>query len=345
MAGEVVFEVNGTEARPLVSTNLGSEGLFERQHLQQWALEYPALMGDDLLVITDEFDRWEDSAGNSIGDRLDVLAMDREGRPVVIELKRGAAPRLTDLQAVGYAAMVSRFSVDDLVKAHGSFLARQGQRLESDDVRAILSTHAQGKDLTDHLMRSPSIIILAESFTTTTTSSVVWLSEQGVDITLREFQLYRSGDQLVLTVSQVWPVPDIEDFTVRPRRQDAVAARDEQTFPEIEWTVEDLVLLRERLQGTRQEATVLAMLNGAVADGDLAISLDDLLAASGRSVAEVRSDLAHLTMITKADFGRRNWPVAVVGREYVFAAATAKAWREANQAVIAEGEGFTGDEG
>ena len=332
MAGENVFIVKDDSAEPLARTSLQEEGLWERHHLQQWALQYPELLGEGLYVVTDEFDRWEDASGQAVSDRLDVLALDPEGRPVVVELKRGPAPRLTDIQAVSYAAMVSRFTVDDLVQAHAAFLGRRGEPTEPDEVRALLSGHAGGKALSDHLLRSPAIVLVAESFAPAMTSSVVWLSEQGVDITLREFLLYRSGDGLLLTVSQTWPVRDVEEFTVKPRRQDADAVREERTFPSIPWSVDDLRALTTRLEGTKQESTVLAMLDLAVAAKDGRVSWQDVVAESERSLNQVRSDLAHLTMIAKADFGRENWPVTVNSRagtlSYVLDESTAAAWRE-----------------
>ena len=331
VTGESVFFVKGEAAQPLARTSLQAEGLWERHHLQQWALQYPDLLGENLYVITDEFDRWEDASGQAVADRLDVLALDPEGRPVVVELKRGPAPRLTDIQAVGYAAMVSRFTVEDLVEAHAAFLTRRGEPTETDEVRAILSGHAGGKKLSDHLLRSPAIVIVAESFAPAMTSSVVWLSEQGVDINLREFQLYRSGDGLLLTVSQTWPVRDVEEFTVRPRRQDADAVREERTFPSLPWTAEDLQALLTRLAGAKQEPTVLAMLDLATESDGRRVSWEDLVVRSGRTPAQVRSDLAHLTMIAKADFGRENWPATVNWRagelSYLMDEATADAWR------------------
>lgn len=331
MAGEAVFFVNDRQAEPLARTSLQVEGLWERNHLQQWSLQHPELLGEDLYVITDEFDRWESSSGQSVADRLDVLALDSEGRPVVVELKRGPAPRLTDMQAVGYAAMVSRFTVEDLVDAHAAFLAKRGEPTEPDEVRGILSGHAGGKSLSDHLLRSPAIVIVAESFAPAMTSSVVWLSEQGVDITLREIQLYRSEAGLLLTVSQTWPVRDVEEFTVKPRRQDAEAVREERSFPSVPWTDEDLRALLVRLEGTKQEPTVLAMLDLAAAAEPGRVTWEDLVAGSGRSLAQVRSDLAHLSMITKADFSRVNWPVTVTSSagvlNYAMDQATAQAWK------------------
>ena len=331
MAGEMVFFVNDKSAEPLTPTSLQAEQLWERHHLQEWSLQHPELLGEDLYVITDEFDRWESASGQSVADRLDVLTLDSEGRPVVVELKRGPAPRLTDLQAVGYAAMVSRFTVEDLVEAHSAFLARRGEPTEPDEVRQILSGHAGGKQLSDHLLRSPAIVIVAESFAPPMTASVVWLSEQGVDITLREVQLYRSEAGLLLTVSQTWPVRDVEEFTVRPRRQDAESVREERTYPSLPWTEEDLRGLLERIDGAKQEPTVLAMLDLAAAAEHGRVGWEELVERSGRTSNQVRSDLAHLTMIIKADFERENWPATVNWRAgvltYAMDAPTAGIWR------------------
>jgi hypothetical protein len=46
----------------------------------------------------------------------------------------------------------------------------------------------------------------------------VFLHENGLDITLMSIKAYRSPDGGVLvTVSQLWPPPDVEDFTISPR--------------------------------------------------------------------------------------------------------------------------------
>jgi hypothetical protein len=53
-------------------------------------------------------------------ERLDVLALDRTGRLIVAELKRDVAPDTVVVQALNYAAMVSRFNLDLLIEAYGA---------------------------------------------------------------------------------------------------------------------------------------------------------------------------------------------------------------------------------
>ena len=55
--------------------------VWERKHIQEWIRSHPEILGEDLLIVSMEFDRFEGSR-----DRLDLLAVDREGNLVVIEL-------------------------------------------------------------------------------------------------------------------------------------------------------------------------------------------------------------------------------------------------------------------
>lgn len=87
-------------------TNLN---LWERQHIEEWIRKAPDILGEDLLVVSAEFDRFSGSQ-----DRLDVLAVDRQGNLVVVEIKRDPYAGYADLQAIRYAAMVSAMTVEKL---------------------------------------------------------------------------------------------------------------------------------------------------------------------------------------------------------------------------------------
>lgn len=117
MAKEHLYTVSGSSATPAERTTLTEAGLLERQHLQEWVLSHPEILGEEVLVITFEFDRWMTGVGTATWERLVVLGLDRTGRLVVAELKRDRASDAVVVQALNYAAMVSRFSLDLLAEA------------------------------------------------------------------------------------------------------------------------------------------------------------------------------------------------------------------------------------
>lgn len=104
--------------------------IWERTHIEEWVRSNPEILGEDLLVLTSEFDRFVNSA-----DRLDILALDRNGNLVVIELKRDSAAGYADLQALRYAAMVSSMTIDKLLPYYIAYRKKHyGEQLsESED--------------------------------------------------------------------------------------------------------------------------------------------------------------------------------------------------------------------
>ena len=245
---ERVFTVTGSAATPAQPITLAEAGLRERSDLQEWVLAHPEILGAGVLVVTFDDDRWQGSGGARERDRLDVLGLGADGRLIVAELKRDRAPDTVEMQAIKYAAMASRFTEDTLVEQHARFLARDGAVVDPDAARQGLIDHAG--DLDPELLRRPRIVLVAGSFPPVVTATVVWLQEMGVDLTLQRVQAYRVFDEkTVVTVSQLFPVPDVEEFTVSPQRQQLQAAE-------------------ERRRTTRERSTVLRLVAaGSIPDG------------------------------------------------------------------------------
>ncbi len=228
VGGELVFTVNGSTVSLVKPINLADAGLRERRDLQEWVISHPAILGPDIMVVTAEFDRWWSGAGRE-RDRLDVLGLHRSGDLVVAELKRGRAPETVEMQALKYAAMASRFTVEALVQQHLRFTtARQeGTALTVEQARDGLEAWAP--DLADDLPRTPQVVIVAEEFPPVVTTTAIFLSETGLNIKLIRVGAYRTpGGEVVITASQLYPVPDVENFIAAPRveqRRVAAAAK------------------------------------------------------------------------------------------------------------------------
>jgi RecB family endonuclease NucS len=87
--------------------NFSSLGLRERFDIQEWIDKSPEILGEDLLIIAKELTL-------PSGKRLDLLALDKQGTLVIIELKRDDSGDDVEWQAIKYTSYCSAFSQDDV---------------------------------------------------------------------------------------------------------------------------------------------------------------------------------------------------------------------------------------
>jgi hypothetical protein len=203
-------------------------GIREREDLEEWAIQEPRLLGEELLVISAEYANWEETR-----HRLDILAIDREGRLVVVELKRDRADENTDLQAIKYASFCSTLTAEDIQKDYRKFWSdRREDELSPEEVGAtfadFLGKVAEEPVLTDEeegwaeleLDDQPRIILVASEFGKEVTSPVTWLIEEyGMDITCVELDAYEKGGRTLLTSEQVIPQREAEEFLAKRREK------------------------------------------------------------------------------------------------------------------------------
>ena len=116
-----MFRVDRTENRiaPLASRSFGELNLREREHLQEWLVHRPDALGEDLLIIQKEFDGF-----NETRERLDLLALDKQGNLVVIENKLDDSGRDVTWQALKYTAYVSGLTKAQIVTIYQQYLDR-----------------------------------------------------------------------------------------------------------------------------------------------------------------------------------------------------------------------------
>ncbi|HXP33664.1 MAG TPA: DUF4268 domain-containing protein [Acidimicrobiales bacterium] len=254
MAEEMLFTVAGSVAMPAQMISLEEAGLEERADLQEWVLSNPAILGPAVKVITFEFDGVPTASGAG-RDRIWVLGLGADGRLVVAELKSSRTPD-TDVSAVKYAAMASRILPESLADQYARFQSRRQSPVTLDEALAELQAHAP--DLTQESLRRPRIVLLARDFSPLVTASVVWLSEMGLDISLVQISAFRSyvyghagsGNVPMISVSQLYPLREVEEFTISPERQLAKEMADSKRRVQDASTVRRLVTSESVADGT-----------------------------------------------------------------------------------------------
>src|SRR5688572_14100026 len=105
----LLFELPGKQLtavpKPVDPDSFTALGVLEVQHIEKWLAAVPEVLGEELLVITTQFAGFDKTK-----ERSDILALDRAGRLVVIELKRDTSGSRQDLQALRYAAYCATLS-------------------------------------------------------------------------------------------------------------------------------------------------------------------------------------------------------------------------------------------
>ncbi|WP_237071970.1 DNA-binding protein [Mycobacterium avium] len=174
----MMFTIADLEAEcvPMPSRRLVDLGILEPIHLERWIVDHPEVLGDQIKIVTTQYDKWSSNSGDLARERLDILGLDSSGQLVVVELKRGTDSRI-HLQAITYAALVAGFSKETLADAHACYLSRiTSGTVSPADARQRLEQHVDGA-WEDDILTVPKIILLAEDFTAQTYTTVAWLSE------------------------------------------------------------------------------------------------------------------------------------------------------------------------
>lgn len=209
-----IFEITQDRLLELKPTTFLQLGLSERGDLQRLLREQVGIIAPDVLVVSEEFAGWEDSKR-----RIDLLGIDRDANLVVIELKRTEDGGHMELQAIRYAAMVSKMTFDKVADALTAHLSAQQA---PGDARQVLldflrwTTPDEGR-----FAQSVRIVLASAEFSRELTSAVLWLNEQGLDIRCVRMRPHSDGTRLFIDVQQILPLPEASEYFVNLREKEA----------------------------------------------------------------------------------------------------------------------------
>lgn len=207
-----LFYVQNGSLLPVPPTTFAQEAVMERSHLQAMLKLDTAPLGEELLVLTEEFGHWEDS-----NRRIDLLCLSRNGGLVVVEIKRTEDGGHMELQAIRYAAMVSSMTLDQAIHAHSRYL---GGEAASERARKAVLDFIDVASLGEaELQEQVRIILVSADFSQEITTAVIWLNRQGLDIRCVRLRPYKLGAQLLIDATQIIPLPEAAEYEVKIREQ------------------------------------------------------------------------------------------------------------------------------
>jgi len=174
-----------------VKSSLVDKGRTETLDLEEWIVSNPGIIGHGLTII-----------GRQVQTRsgpLDILAIDRQGNLVIVELKRDMLPREALAQGIDYASDVANWGVEKISEVCSKFT---GKSLED------TLTEAYPEQTLDkiNINESQKILLIGFSLETSLERMINWLSEVfsvGINAIVLHYVVTSSGDELLTRTSLI----------------------------------------------------------------------------------------------------------------------------------------------
>ncbi len=195
-----------TRLQPL---SFGDLGFSERDNLQEWLANQPDAFGEELLIIQKEFAGWNDTK-----ERLDLLALDREGNLVVIENKLDDSGRDVVWQGLKYASYCSTLSKTSIAEVYQQFIDRSGMGGTAEERICLFLEQEDFTEVSLNTGNDQRLIMVAAQYRKEVTSTVLWLLKHKIRLHCFKATPYRDGDSLFLNLEQVLPIPEAEELMI-----------------------------------------------------------------------------------------------------------------------------------
>lgn len=206
-----LYRVTTEKLESVPRTTFAEAKLMERKDLQRLLRRDITPLGEDLMVIAEEYGEWEDSKR-----RIDLLCLSKDAGVVVVEIKRTEDGGHMELQAVRYAAMLSSMTLRQVAAAYA-----KSRNVDVDsamrDVMDFLQLSASAEA---SLKEDIRIILVSANFSTELTTTVLWLNRKGLDITCFRLRPYQLGNDVLIDATQIIPLPEAADYEVKQRAEE-----------------------------------------------------------------------------------------------------------------------------
>lgn len=182
----------------------------EREHLQEWIAKNPSILWEEFLIIQKEFDGFGDTR-----ERLDLLALDKEGNLVIIENKLDDTWRDVVRQSLKYASYCSTLKKWDIINIFQSYLEKNCKGKSAQWELEVFYDWQEFDEIEFNSMQSQRIILVAANFRKEVTSTALRLMNYWIRVQCFKTTIYVQWDSHFLTMDQIIPIPDAEEYTIK----------------------------------------------------------------------------------------------------------------------------------
>jgi hypothetical protein len=204
------IDKNNNRISRLDVKSFSSLGFTERNHLQEWLANEPDALGEELLIIQKEFDGFDDTR-----ERLDLLALDKDGVLVIIENKLDDTGRDVVWQALKYASYCSNLSKVQLIDIYQQYLDKYCGG--GNNAKELICEFLELPDIDEVVLNSGNrqrLMFVAANFRKEVTNTALWLLSNGIQLQCFKVTPYAMGESLFLNVDQIIPTPEVKELMI-----------------------------------------------------------------------------------------------------------------------------------
>lgn len=191
---QALWQINGSIPVPVSEINFDKE-----KELEDILFNDLRLLNPDWLMIGRQ-------VVTSYNKYIDLLAIDRNGSIIIIELKRDKTSRDVVAQAIDYASWIQNLKQNDIIDIFNNYSDKYLQRKESLE-EAYFNKYSDS--ITDDMLnQGHQIVIVASSLDSSTERIVKYLSDSDIPLNVVFFKVFKDGNNRYL--SRAWLIEPIE---------------------------------------------------------------------------------------------------------------------------------------
>ena len=198
----MLYKVKSNTIESTDKVEFSRENLSE-QDIEDWVEDKPKVLGEPLKIIARQLRIQE------VGDRLDLLAIDKQGNLVIIELKSDVVKSDATLQAVKYASYLSDWKYEQIDRQMERYYNENNEE-EYDSLEEIENFCEDDYEINDE----QRIILAGREIRPRTNSVALWLRKEGVDIKITKLEPWKDGKDIYLYPRVIIPLPAEEEFHI-----------------------------------------------------------------------------------------------------------------------------------
>ena len=185
-------DLKNKSAKKLQQIRFSDLEIKEKFDIEVWIRKNPEILGEILLIISEQ-------TLLPSGRQPDLLALDKNGNLVIVELKKDDSGKDVYWQAITYSANFSEYTYSDIINMYEKYL----ENLGISDVNPKEKIEEFIEEDIEKINQKQRIILVSKEFHPDVLRSVLWLRDFEIDIKCIRLKPYIDEDNQLFLIRNI----------------------------------------------------------------------------------------------------------------------------------------------